>query len=85
MYNIHIKGKNLSKNDKLLKELENNPKNVKFEVLEKLLLNNGFNLRGIKGSHHQFTNDKILLTLPYKKPMKTYYVKLVLDAIKDKQ
>lgn len=48
MYNIHIKGKNLSKNDKLLKELENNPKNVKFEVLEKLLLNNGFNLRGIK-------------------------------------
>ena len=52
MYNIRIKGKNLSKNDKLLKELENNPKNIKFEVLEKLLLNNGFNLRGIKGSHH---------------------------------
>ena len=51
MYNIRIKGKNLSKNDKLLKELENNPKNVKFEVLEKLLLNNGFNLRGIKKAH----------------------------------
>ena len=69
MYNIRIKGKNLSKNDKLLKELENNPKNVRFEVLEKLLLNNGFNLRGIKGSHHQFTNGKILLTLSYRKPM----------------
>ena len=52
MYNIRIKGKNLSKNDKLLKELENNPKNIQYEVLEKLLLNNGFNLRGIKGSHH---------------------------------
>ena len=61
MYNIRIKGKNLSKNDKLLKELENNPKNVRFEVLEKLLLNNGFNLRGIKGSHYQCTNGKICL------------------------
>ena len=48
MYNIRIKGKILSQNDKLLKELENNPKNVRFEVLEKLLLNNGFNFTWYK-------------------------------------
>ncbi|MCZ6117197.1 hypothetical protein O6C00_04840 [Campylobacter ureolyticus] len=34
----------------------------------------------MKGSHHQFTNNKILITLPYNKPMKRYYVKLVLEA-----
>lgn len=75
----------MSKEEKLIKELENNPKNVRFEILEKLLVSNGFRLRGIKGSHHQFTNNKILITLPYKKPMKRYYVKLVLEAIKDKK
>lgn len=32
----------MSKKDKLLKELENNPTNVRFEILEKLLLDNGF-------------------------------------------
>lgn len=42
----------MSKEEKLIKELENNPKNVKFEILEKLLVSNGFRLRGIKGSHH---------------------------------
>ncbi|MCZ6156470.1 type II toxin-antitoxin system HicA family toxin [Campylobacter ureolyticus] len=75
----------MSKEEKLIKELENNPKNVRFEILEKLLISNGFRLRCIKGSHHQFTNNKILITLPYNKPMKRYYVKLVLDAIKDKK
>ena len=55
----------MSKEEKLIKELENNPKNVRFEILEKLLVSNGFRLRGIKGSHHQFTNNKILITLPY--------------------
>lgn len=75
----------MSKEEKLIKELENNPKNVRFEILEKLLVSSGFRLRGIKGSHHQFTNNKILITLPYNKPMKRYYVKLVLEAIKDKK
>lgn len=38
----------MSKEEKLIKELENNPKNVRFEILEKLLVSNGFRLRGIK-------------------------------------
>ncbi|MCZ6106216.1 type II toxin-antitoxin system HicA family toxin [Campylobacter ureolyticus] len=49
------------------------------------MVSNGFKLRGIKGSHHQFTNDKILITLPYNKPIKRYYVKLALETIKDKK
>ncbi|AII14663.1 putative toxin-antitoxin system, toxin component, HicA family [Campylobacter iguaniorum] len=47
-----------------------------------MLKNNGVELRDIKGSHHQFSNGKLLITLPYHKPMKIFYVKLVLNAIK---
>lgn len=72
----------VSKKDKLIKELENNPTNIRFEILEKVLKDNGFELKGVKGSHHQFSNGKILLTLPYHKPIKIFYVKLVLSAIK---
>ena len=72
----------MSKKDKLLKELENNPTNVRFEILEKLLLDSGFELKIIKGSHHSFSNGKLLITLPYHKPMKIFYVKAVLKATK---
>lgn len=72
----------MSRKDKLLKELENNPANVRFEVLEKLLKEYGFKLKSVKGSHHSFSNGKLLITLPYNKPMKIFYVKAVLKAIK---
>nr|WP_211436523.1 type II toxin-antitoxin system HicA family toxin [Campylobacter mucosalis] len=65
----------------MIYELKNNQTNVRFEILEKLLLANGFILKGVKGSHHQFSNGKLLLTLPYHKPMKPFYVKLVLKSI----
>ncbi|QCD44776.1 type II toxin-antitoxin system HicA family toxin [Campylobacter mucosalis] len=71
----------MSKKEKLIYELKNNQTNVRFEILEKLLLANGFILKGVKGSHHQFGNGKLLLTLPYHKPMKPFYVKLVLKSI----
>lgn len=73
----------MSVKDKLFKDLQNNPKNVRFEVLEKILKDNGFELKSIKGSHHQFSDGKTLITLPYHKPMKIFYVKLVLDTLKD--
>ncbi|MGP1485833.1 MAG: type II toxin-antitoxin system HicA family toxin [Campylobacter sp.] len=72
----------MSKKDKLIKELENSPTNVRFEILEKLLLDSGFKLKGVKGSHHQFSDGKTLFTLPYRKPVKPFYVKLVLKTIK---
>nr|WP_169754609.1 type II toxin-antitoxin system HicA family toxin [Campylobacter curvus] len=72
----------MGQKDKLLKNIENNPTNVKFEVLEKILKDSGFELKSIKGSHHSFSNGKMLITLPYHKPMKVFYVKAVLKAIK---
>ncbi|WP_231723702.1 type II toxin-antitoxin system HicA family toxin [Campylobacter iguaniorum] len=47
-----------------------------------MLNDSGFELKGVKSSHHQFSNGKLLITLPYHKPMKIFYVKLVLNAIK---
>lgn len=72
----------MGQKDKLLKNIENNPTNVKFEVLEKILKDNDFELKSVKGSHHSFSNGKMLITLPYHKPMKVFYVKAVLKAIK---
>ena len=73
---------NMSKREKLLKEIENAPTNVRFEILERLLKESGFVLKSVKGSHHSFSNGKILITLPYHKPMKAYYVEAVLKVIK---
>lgn len=71
----------MSKKDKLLKNITNNPKNVKFETLVKILNDYGFELKSVKGSHHNFSNNKILITLPYNKPIKIFYVKLVLKTL----
>lgn len=72
----------MSKYEKLLKEIENNPTNVRFEILEKILLKNGFILQGINGSHHNYEKYDCQITLPKHKPMKIYYVKMVLKSIK---
>ena len=73
----------MSKDDKLIKDLQNNPKNVRFETLEKILLSRGFTLQSIKGSHHNFVKNGYLINLPKHKPMKIFYVKLVLKSIEE--
>ena len=75
----------MSKDDKLIKDLENNPKNVRFETLEKILLSRGFTLQSIKGSHHNFVKNGYLITLSKHKPMKIFYVKLVLKSIEEQK
>ena len=54
----------MSKYEKLLKEIENNPTNVRFEILEKILLKNGFILQGINGSHYNYAKYDCQITLP---------------------
>ncbi|MGG7047977.1 MULTISPECIES: type II toxin-antitoxin system HicA family toxin [unclassified Campylobacter] len=75
----------MSKREKLIKELENNTKNIRFDVIKNLLLTSGYTIQSVKGSHHNFTNGKILITIPYHKPIKPYYVKMVLKAIKEQR
>ena len=73
----------MSKYDKLLSKLRNNPKNVDFKILKKLLEEHGykgFNNNG--GSHWVFRkNGCDSVTIPYKKPIKIIYVKKVIEII----
>ena len=45
----------MSRRDKLLAKIRNNPNAVRFEELTNLLKGYGFELKRIKGSHHAYT------------------------------
>ncbi len=73
----------MSKHEKLLKSIRNNPSNVKFENLQKLLLHYGFTERQPRSgsSHFTYTKNETIITIPKKKPVNKIYVKQVLKLI----
>lgn len=75
----------LSKREKRLQKIRQNPKNVSLEDLAKLLEDYGFWLDHVTGSHHIFRaehgNSVWKLTIPYQKPIKIVYVRQALTAI----
>ena len=74
----------MSKRDKLIKELENNPKDVRFDTLKTLLESVGYVASNNGSSHWQFRKEgKDTITIPYNRPIKPIYVKLAVKAIKD--
>ncbi len=78
-----------SRRQKLRTKIEQNPKNVRFEDLEKLLLAYGFTVRQPRGgsSHHYFQlknaqGTLVQFTVPFNRPhVKPIYVKIVLEAL----
>nr|WP_169785056.1 type II toxin-antitoxin system HicA family toxin [Campylobacter curvus] len=76
----------MSKRDKLIQELENNPNNVRFEVLKNLLESVGYKATNYGSSHWQFRKaGKDLITIPRQRPIKPIYVKITLKALKDEE
>ncbi|MCK5762949.1 MAG: type II toxin-antitoxin system HicA family toxin [Clostridiales bacterium] len=75
----------LSKKEKLLNSIKNNPSNVKFETLQKLLFHYGFKERQPKGgsSHYTYTLDKQILTVPKHRPVNKIYINQFLKIIED--
>lgn len=74
----------MGKKEKSLQRMRQNPNNVHYEELEKILLSFGFEKReGGKGSHVVFKlPGKRPLTVPRKKPfLKKHYVEEALEAI----
>lgn len=76
----------MSKRDKLRRKLRNNPKGVKFNELETLLLRFGFTLVRVKGSHHfyQYQQDEInvIVVIPiHGNQVKVQYVKDSIDIL----
>ncbi|MBR3746374.1 MAG: type II toxin-antitoxin system HicA family toxin [Selenomonadaceae bacterium] len=56
----------MSKLEKLLQRIRNNPKTVRFEEIEKLLLRHGFieSQSGGGSSHYIFKRDETFITIP---------------------
>ncbi|MFV0482092.1 MAG: type II toxin-antitoxin system HicA family toxin [Campylobacteraceae bacterium] len=74
----------MSKYDKLLEKIKNNPKNIDFDTIKKLLEKNGYECFNTGGSHYVFRKkSKESIAIPYNKPIKAIYVKQVLKVLEE--
>ena len=73
----------MSKRDKLLDTIRNNPTNVKFETIQNILLNHGFIETAPKGgsSHYTYHNGIYRITVVKNKPVNSIYIKQVVKII----
>lgn len=58
-------------------------KNCAFEDLERLLLAVGFTERRSKGSHRVFKRERIVITIPERRPVKEHYVDQVIAILQE--
>lgn len=74
----------VSKKDKLIQAMKNNPKNVPFEDIRKVLEDAGYVCHNSGGSHYVFRKENTAsIVIPYHKPIKAIYVKHVLEILGD--
>lgn len=80
------RGEAMSRLQKLYEKVRNNPKTVRFEELEKILLVAGFVKKqsGKGTSHYFYVKDGKALSVPYKRPyILEIYVKKALELVGD--
>jgi len=75
----------LSKKEKEFEKIKNNPKNIKFTTIDKLLRQYGFTVRQPKGgsSHYIYKKDKLTLTIPKHSPVREVYIKKAVQFIEE--
>lgn len=72
----------MSKKDKLIQAMKNNPKNIPFEDIRKVLEDAGYVCHNSGGSHFVFRKENAAsIVIPYHKPIKAIYVKHVLEIL----
>ncbi|MCL1866830.1 MAG: hypothetical protein FWF82_05420 [Oscillospiraceae bacterium] len=73
----------MSKKDKQLQNIRNNPKNVRFEDLQGVMLNLGFIETVPSGgsSHYTYHKGIYTITIPKNKPLNKIYVKRAVKII----
>lgn len=73
----------MSKRDKQLDAIRNNPKNVKFETIQNILLNHGFieTAPGGGSSHYTFHKGIYRITIVKDKPVNSVYIKQAVKII----
>ena len=70
----------MTKREKALRKMRNNPKEVRFNDLAKVLEQYGFEIRKTGGSHQVFTRGQYRIIVPFRKPHLLEYV--VKDALR---
>ena len=74
----------MTKKQKRVRKLFQNPKNVSFKELDQVLKGFGFEVRqpGSGSSHYVYTKRELQISVPFKRPfVKEVYVKRVLELI----
>uniref|UniRef100_B8HW06 YcfA family protein n=1 Tax=Cyanothece sp. (strain PCC 7425 / ATCC 29141) TaxID=395961 RepID=B8HW06_CYAP4 len=72
----------MSKREKLRERLKNNPNNVTFSDIQKLLEQEEFVLDRVRGSHYIFTKNEMIFVVPvHNNKVKSIYVKRVIELI----
>ncbi|SMN02339.1 hypothetical protein SPONN_868 [uncultured Candidatus Thioglobus sp.] len=73
----------MGKQQKFLALIKNNPNNVDFKKLKKLLEGFGYKCINTGGSHFVFRKqNQPSITIPFKRPIKAIYVKKVLQILR---
>jgi hypothetical protein len=77
------KGMVLSKKNKRLQAVRNNPKNVRFETLQRIMFDYGFSETSPSGgsSHYTYHKGVHRITIPKDNPVNKIYVKRVIEII----
>jgi predicted RNA binding protein YcfA (HicA-like mRNA interferase family) len=72
----------MSKFKKLVQSIRDNPRNVQFDDLNKILLKCGFTVRN-HSSHYTYSHPDLseIITIKKENPVKIVYVNKALDAI----
>lgn len=74
----------MTKKEKAYKRILAKPKDLRFEELEKVLIDCGYVCDRIKGSHAVFIKrGSDTLTIPLETPVKSYLINQVLVAVED--
>ena len=75
----------MSKREKLLAKIKNNPNNVRFETIQDILLFFGFKERqpSSGSSHYTYTYKSTIITIPRHKPLKKVYVTRVIQILEE--
>ena len=75
----------MTKREKRLERIRQNPNNVSLDALRRVLEDYGFEHKRTSGSHHTFSytqgGETKLFTVPFRRPIKAVYVKKVLKLL----
>lgn len=72
----------MSRHTKAIQRIINNPKNVSFENLDKILRGIGYESRNNGSSHFVYSKAGCFpITIPKHKPVKEIYVKKVIELL----